>query len=72
MQTIETQPDIFSKYNELKEQLRAIKKEKNNAQSLKIMNDRYANDPEYKERRKKQSYEYYQKKKLEKLEKKNI
>jgi hypothetical protein len=75
MDTIENETKI--KYLELKKQMKELSKElrrdKNNALSLKIMNDRYKNDPEYKERRRIKSYEYYHnKQKLKNEEKKNI
>jgi hypothetical protein len=63
--------DPLTKYYELKEQIKQITKEKNRALSLKIMNERYINDPEYKEKRKQKSYEYYHnKQKLKNAEKK--
>jgi len=68
MQNIE---DPLNKYYELKEQIKQITKEKNRALSLKIMNERYINDPEYKEKRKQKSHEYYHnKQKLKNAEKK--
>lgn len=68
MQNIE---DPLNKYYELKQQIKEITKEKNRALSLKIMNERYINDPDYKEKRKQKSYEYYHtKRKLQNAEKK--
>lgn len=75
METIHNETKI--KYLELKKQIKVLSKElrrdKNNAMSLKIMNDRYKDDPEYKERRRIKSHEYYHnKQKLKNAEKKNL
>jgi hypothetical protein len=43
-------------------------KNRKNVVNVKYMVDRYANDPEYKEYRKKKAREYYKKKKLSKLQ----
>jgi|688.fasta_scaffold655365_2 hypothetical protein len=70
---MQTLNDNLSKYNELKLQLKELTKERNKALSLKIMNERYKNDIDYKERRRIKSHEYYHnKQKLKNEEKKKV
>jgi hypothetical protein len=57
----------------MKELSKELRRDKNNALSLKIMNDRYKNDIDYKERRRLKSHEYYHnKQKLKNEEKKKL